>query len=95
MTSPHAGLAPHVQAFFTHHRCQHKQASPQTIARDRDTFRRFLTFVQATTGREPAALQVHDLDAPLVLHFLDYLERQRGNTVRSRNVGSQLGATMK
>ena len=86
MTSPNAGLAPHVQAFFTHHLCQHKQASPQTMASYRDTFRLFLTFVQATTGREPAALQVHDLDAPLVLHFLDYLEQQRGNTVRSRNV---------
>jgi len=79
-------LAPHVQAFFTHHLCQHKQASPQTIASYRDTFRLFLTFVKDTTGREPAALQVSDLDAPLVLQFLDYLEQQRGNTVRSRNL---------
>src|SRR5215468_7624613 len=66
--------------------CQHKQASPQTIASYRDTFRLFLTFVKDTTGREPATLQVSDLDAPLVLHFLDYLEQQRGNTVRSRNL---------
>jgi len=86
MTLPNACLAPHVQAFFTHHLCQHKQASPQTIASYRDTFRLFLTFVKDTTGREPAALQVSDLDAPLVLHFLDYLEQQRGNTVRSRNM---------
>jgi integrase/recombinase XerD len=86
MTSRSAFLAPHVQTFFTQHLCQHKQASPQTIASYRDTFRLFLTFVQATTGREPAALQVSDLDAPLVLQFLDYLEHQRGNTVRSRNM---------
>jgi integrase/recombinase XerD len=86
MTSRRTFLAPHVQAFFTQHLCQHKQASPQTIASYRDTFRLFLTFVKDTTGREPAALQVSDLDAPLVLQFLDYLEHQRGNTVRSRNM---------
>jgi hypothetical protein len=86
MTSRSTCLAPHVQAFFTQHLCQHKQASPQTIASYRDTFRLFLTFVKDTTGREPAALQVSDLDAPLVLQFLDYLEHQRGNTVRSRNM---------
>jgi integrase/recombinase XerD len=86
MTSRSAFLASQVQTFFTQHLCQHKQASPQTIASYRDTFRLFLTFVKATTGREPAALQVSDLDAPLVLQFLDYLEHQRGNTVRSRNM---------
>jgi len=86
MTSRSTFLAPHVQAFFTQHLCQHKQASPQTIASYRDTFRLFLTFVKDTTGREPTALHLSDLDAPLVLHFLDYLEHQRGNTVRSRNM---------
>jgi integrase/recombinase XerD len=86
MTLRSTFLAPHVQAFFTHHLCQHKQASPQTIASYRDTFRLFLTFVKDTTGREPAALQLSDLDAPLVLQFLDHLEHQRGNTVRSRNM---------
>ncbi len=86
MTSRSTFLAPHVQAFFTQHLCQHKQASPQTIASYRDTFRLFLTFVKDTTGREPVALQLSDLDAPIVLQFLDYLEHQRGNTVRSRNM---------
>jgi len=86
MTLRSTCLAPHVQAFFTQHLCQHKQASPQTITSYRDTFRLFLAFVKETTGREPAALQVSDLDAPLVLQFLDYLEQQRGNTVRSRNM---------
>ena len=86
MTAQSTCLAPHVQAFFTQHLCQHKQASPQTIASYPGTFRLFLTFVKDTTGRKPAALQLSDLDAPLVLHFLDYLEHHRGNTVRSRNM---------
>jgi integrase/recombinase XerD len=86
MTAHSTFLAPHVQAFFTQPLCQHKQASPQTIVSYRDTFRLFLTFVKETTGREPAALQLSDLDAPLVLQFLDYLEHHRGNTVRARNM---------
>src|SRR5262245_6038768 len=86
MTSRSAFLTLHVQTFFTQHLCEHKQASAQTIASYRDPFRLILTFVKASTGREPAALHVSDLDAPVVLQFLDYLEHQRGNTVRSRNM---------
>ena len=81
MMSRHALIAPHVQAFFAEHLCHHKRVSPKTIASSRDTFRLLLTFVKEATGKEPSALQIHDLDAPLVLHFLDYLERQRGNAI--------------
>jgi integrase/recombinase XerD len=45
-----------------------------------------LTFVKVTAGIEPSALRVTDLDAPMVLRFLDYWEEQRGNAVRSRNI---------
>ena len=84
--SRQALIAPHVQAFFAEHLCQHKRVSPQTIASYRDTFRLLLTFVKEATGKEPSALCIHDLDAPLVLRFLDYLEHQRGNAIRSRNM---------
>ena len=79
-------IAPHVQAFFTEHLCHHKRVSPQTIASCRDTFRLLLTFVKETVGIEPSALRVTDLDAPWCCGFLDYLEHQRGNAVRSRNI---------
>ena len=85
-TSARALIAPHVQAFFTEHLCHHKRVSPQTIASCRDTFRLLLTFIKETVGIEPSALRVTDVDAPLVLRFLDYLEHQRGNAVRSRNI---------
>jgi integrase/recombinase XerD len=45
-----------------------------------------LTFLRDTTGIEPSALRIADVDAPAVLCFLDYLEQQRGNSVRSRNI---------
>jgi integrase/recombinase XerD len=86
MMSRQALIAPHVQAFFAEHLCHHKRVSPQTIASYRDTFRLLLTFVKEATGTEPSALHIHDLDAPVVLHFLDYLEHQRGNAIRSRNM---------
>lgn len=38
-----------------------------------------------TTGRAPTDLMLSDLDATLILAFLDDLERSRGNSVRSRN----------
>jgi integrase/recombinase XerD len=86
MTSARVLIAPHVQAFFTEHLCHQKRVSPQTIASCRDTFRLLFIFIKETAGIEPSTLRVTDLDAPLVLRFLDYLEHHRGNAVRSRNI---------
>src|SRR5215475_1110407 len=36
-------------------------------------------------GIEPSALRVSDLDAPVILAFLDHLEQHRHNSARSRN----------
>ncbi len=79
-------IGPHLQTFFAEHLCHHRRVSAQTLASMRDTFRLLLQFLRKTTGTEPSALQVADLDAPVVLAFLDYLEQQRGNSVRSRNI---------
>jgi len=81
-----SSIAPYLQAFFADYLCQQKRLSPQTIVSCRDTFRLFLTFVRDTTGIEPSALHIADVDAPTVLRFLDYLEQQRGNSGRSRNI---------
>jgi integrase/recombinase XerD len=85
MSSP-TKLGPLVQGFFTDFLCNQKRASPQTIASCRDTFRILLPFVKARTGIEPAVLRVSDLDTPVVLAFLEHLEQERGNSVRSRNI---------
>lgn len=79
-------IAPHVQAFFAEYLVQQRRLSPQTILSCRDTFRLWLTFLRDHTGVEPAALRMADVDAPVVLRFLDYLEQERGNSVRSRNI---------
>lgn len=86
MTQPPALLGPPLQYFFTEHLCQHKRVSANTIASCRDTFRLLLRFLQDHTKVEPARLRVSDVDADQILAFLDHLEQQRGNSIRSRNV---------
>lgn len=79
-------VGPLLQAFFSQHLLTYKGASPQTVIAYRDTFRLLLQFVRNSTGIEPSALRVSDLDAPMILAFLDDLEQQRHNSARSRNV---------
>jgi integrase/recombinase XerD len=78
-------LATTLQAFFTDRLIRQRQASPHTLAAYRDTLRLLLVFASARHGMEPSKLDVDDLDAPLVGAFLDHLEHQRENGVRTRN----------
>jgi integrase/recombinase XerD len=75
-----------LQAYFTERLMQERAASPRTIESYRDTFRLLIAFAQRCLKKAPTKLAVHDLDAPFVLQFLGYLERERGNSPRSRNV---------
>ncbi len=79
-------LAPHVHAFCAEDLCQQRRLSPQTILSCRDTFRLWLTCLRDHTGAEPTTLRMADGDAPGVRRFLDSLEQERGNSVRSRTM---------
>lgn len=78
-------LAPVLEAFFSERLQRLRRASPCTIAAYRDAFRLLLGFAKAHLGKEPSALLLADLDASLVGAFLDHLETERGNSVRTRN----------
>jgi len=78
-------LAPTLQAFFTDRLARHRQASPHTIAAYRDALKLLLVFAAHHTGKQPSYLEITDLDAPLIGAFLDHLESERGNGVRTRN----------
>ena len=84
--STSATLARLLEAFFTDRLMRQRKASPHTIASYRDTFRLLLCFAERRLKREPSALNLEDLDAPIIGAFLDDLERERGNSARSRNV---------
>jgi integrase/recombinase XerD len=78
-------LAPALQTFFTDRLIRQRQASSHTIAAYRDTFRLLLAFAEHRTGSPPSRLRIDDLDASLIGAFLDHLEHDRGNSVRTRN----------
>jgi len=80
-----SALAPTLEAFFTERLVTQRRASPHTIASYRDTFCLLLGFIERKTGKAPACLAFENLDAPLIGAFLDHLERDRRNTVRTRN----------
>ncbi len=74
-----------LQAFFTERLMHQLQASPHTISSYRDSFCLLLRFVQHRTKKAPSGLSLEDLDAPVIGAFLEHLERDRGNSPRSRN----------
>lgn len=74
-----------LQGFFTQRLMKQFLASPNTIKSYRDTFHLFLEFVQVHTGQQPSRLEFKDINAPLIIAFLDNLETSRGITARSRN----------
>jgi integrase len=74
-----------LQRFFVEHLGRQRAVSPRTIAAYRDTFRLLLSFAEAKISKSPAALALVDLDARLILSFLDHLEKERNNGARSRN----------
>lgn len=78
-------LAPTLQAFFTERLASQRGASPNTVAGYRDTFRLLLAFATERTVKQPCRLDVGDLDAPLIGAFLEHLERDRHNSIRTRN----------
>jgi site-specific recombinase XerD len=80
-----SALAPTLEVFFTERLLAQRRASPHTVAAYRDTFRLLLAFAQERTAKAPSTLDLADLDAPLIGAFLDHLERERGNSVRTRN----------
>ena len=85
MTTP-ASLAPLLERFFTQRLMQQRQASPHTISSYRDTFRQFLKFVQQRLHKPPSRLSFEQIDAPLIVAFLDDLEKHQRLSVRSRNL---------
>ena len=73
------------QAYFTEYLTQQRALSAQTIATYRDGFVLFLGFAESRLGKSPDAINMAGITPDLIIAFLDHLERQRHNSVRSRN----------
>jgi len=75
-----------VQQFFTEHLVAQRAVSPHTVDCYRDALMLFLDFAGRTLGKAPTALRLVDIQPDLILAFLDHLEREPHNAVRSRNL---------
>jgi integrase/recombinase XerD len=84
-TAPEGRFAKLVEEFFLDRLIRQRNSSQQTVAAYRDCFRLLFEFMRDHRNKSPERLILADLDAPLVLAFLDHLEKVRKNSIRSRN----------
>ena len=80
-----APIAPLVQSFFEDHLAAQRGLSPNTVLACRDCLKLFLAFLSQRLGKPAQQLCSADFDDKGVLAFLDHLERERGNSARTRN----------
>ncbi len=78
-------LGPWLQRYFREHLLTHRNLSPATIAAYRDTFRLLLTYLKKTHPVGCFSLPLEVLTPDVIVRFLEHLERQRGNCIRTRN----------
>jgi integrase/recombinase XerD len=75
-----------LETFFTGWLLQQKCVSPHTIASYRDTFCLLLRYAQKQLHKTPENRSLSELNASMIVAFLDYLQQERGTSARSRNV---------
>ena len=75
-----------LESFFMQRLIKQRCASPHTIRSYRDTFHLLLQFTVSKLHKQPSALSITDIDAPLIGAFLDEMEKTRSISSRSRNV---------
>lgn len=67
--------APHITAWFRERLPVERRVSPHAC--DADAFQLLLTFAAGRIGVAPSDLALEHLDAPLILAFLEHLQRDR------------------
>lgn len=79
------GLPFLIENFFTEYLVQQKDVSRHTITSYRDTLRLLIPFIASATKKNIKNLELEDFDVDHVLAFLNYLEKERQCSARSRN----------
>jgi site-specific recombinase XerD len=85
MRGPQISFDQLVQDFFVRRLINERGASPRTVESYRDAFELLFGFIEKRHGKPPSKLAMADLDAPVILDFLDHLEIDRHNSARTRN----------
>jgi len=79
-------IAPHMSAFLEDYLPRQRGASEHTLSSYSDSFRLLFDFISAKIGVTPSQLILEQIDSPMVIAFLEYLETERNNTATTRNV---------
>ncbi len=79
-------LAPQVAAFLREHLPRDRRVSRHTIASYAFALQLLIGFAAERLRIRPCRLAVEQLTVPLILDFLDVLERERENSARTRNL---------
>jgi len=78
-------LAPHLTTFLREHLPRERRASPHTCEAYAYSFQLLLCFAASRLRTTPSRIEIEQLDPPLLLAFLEHIERERGNSARTRN----------
>jgi integrase/recombinase XerD len=78
-------IAPHISAFLREHLPRQRGASAHTCDSYAYSFQLLFEYASRRFGVTPSALSLEQIDAPLVMDFLVYLESERGNSPSARN----------
>ena len=78
-------LAPHVAAFLRDHLSHERRFSHHTVQSYTDSLKLLVLHVSARLDIRPSTLTVEHFTVPVLLGFLDSLERERNNSIGTRN----------
>jgi integrase/recombinase XerD len=79
-------IAPHVTAFFHQRLTLERRVSANTCDSYAYAFKMLLGYASKRLKTVPSKLQLEQIDAPMVVSFLNHLEAGRSNGASSRNV---------
>lgn len=74
-----------LQRYFCSYLINQRRLSNHTVASYRDMFRLLLPFIATQQNKSVSRLSLADMNAEIILLFLQYLEEKRGNKVKTRN----------
>ena len=78
-------LATYLSQFLNEHLPRDRGASPNTCEAYAYSFKIMLCFAAGRLKVSPSQLELPQIDTAVVLAFLEHVEKERGNTARTRN----------
>ena len=78
-------LSKYVYSFFKDYLARRRNLSKDTVKSYRDAVKLFFKFAETKLNKSPAKLTIEDIKGSTVIDFLAYLEKERGNSIKTRN----------